>query len=179
MTIIYIYNSFNQNIPINATDMKKHKKQKTEIKRANNLQKKIEKHRKKVQKIKKERRKKKMKDLFSLFLLLLILMLHPLVTYNVTKILCYYYGMPAKGTIAGDYYMYIRRRNRLVGRYYEFSHNGKCYTGEKYSLKEQVGDTVDIVYIKCCPYLNVAMGTYSDKAQMKIIQRNKEQDLIK
>ena len=45
--------------------MKKHKKQKTEIKRANNLQKKIEKHRKKVQKIKKERRKKKMKDLFS------------------------------------------------------------------------------------------------------------------
>ena len=47
--------------------MKKHKKQKTEIKRANNLQKKIEKHRKKVQKIKKERRKKKMKDLFSLF----------------------------------------------------------------------------------------------------------------
>ena len=73
-------------------------------------------------------------------------MLHPLVTYNVTKILCYYYGMPAKGTIAGDYYMYIRRRNRLVGRSYEFSHNGKCYTGEKYSLKEQVGDTVDIVY---------------------------------
>ena len=47
------------------------------------------------------------------------------------------------------------------------------------SLKEQVGDTVDIVYIKCCPYLNVAMGTYSDKAQKKIIQRNKEQDLIK
>ena len=159
--------------------MKKHKKQKTEIKRANNLQKKIEKHRKKVQKIKKERRKNKMKDLFSLFLLLLILMLHPLVTYNVTKILCYYYGMPAKGTIAGDYYMYLRRRNRLVGRYYEFSHNGKCYTGEKYSLKEQVGDTVDIVYIKCCPYLNVAMGTYSDKAKKKIIQRNKEQDLIK
>ena len=158
--------------------MRRRKRKKTEIKRVNNLQKKTEKHIKKIKRLKIERWKNKIKEFLQL-IFVLIVTFHIIVSYQLTKGLCFYYGVPAKGVVVGNYYIYLGRRDRLVGRCYEFSHNGKYYTGVKYSLKEQLDDTIDIVYIKYCPYLNVAMGTYSDKAQKKIIQRNKEQDLIK